>query len=123
MWFDGLELINIEVYKPYKPKHQMQWNVFYYSAADKKIKALNIFDHTNFSKAVDRKLKSCRDKNEFASRLHSELMYYFWCKSEYEILIKAWCGSKEEIKVDVYTQIMLNWNKFVKYVWSFRKEK
>ncbi len=31
-------------------------------------------------------------------------MYYFWSKSEWEILIKLWCGGRDEKeeKVDVY---------------------
>ena len=49
-------------------------------------------------------------------------MYYFWCKSEYEIILSPWCRSSkdEDKKIDIYTQVMANWNKFVDYVWSFK---
>ena len=51
-------------------------------------------------------------------------MYYFWGRSEYEVVIYPWCGGgeKESKKIDVYTQIMMNWDKFVEYVWGFKKK-
>lgn len=27
-------------------------------------------------------------------------------------------GDKEAIKIDIYSQVMLNWDKFVEYVWD-----
>ncbi len=89
------------------------------------ITTFNIFDHYSFNEDVKKYLKKCKDKTEFTKELKSSLMYYFWSKSEYEILIYPWCGGQntKEIKIDVYSQIMLNWDKFVDYVWSFRKDK
>ena len=46
-------------------------------------------------------------------------MYYFWCKSEYEVVIAPWGGSigANEVKIDIYTQVMNNWDVFLDYVW------
>ena len=87
------------------------------------ITILNIIDHYSFNEDVKQHLKKCKDKTEFTKELKSSLMYYFWSKSEYEILIYPWCGGQhtKEIKIDVYSQVMLNWDKFVDYVWSFSK--
>ena len=47
-------------------------------------------------------------------------MYYMWSKSEYEIIVSPWVGRAEDIKIDVYSQVHMNWDRFVDYVWSFR---
>ena len=36
--------------------------------------------------------KKCQTKDEFAKNLRSELMYYFWSKCEWEVLLKAYLG-------------------------------
>lgn len=100
----------------------MTWFVFYHSMNSQKIVPFNIFNHASFSDGVNKLLHKCTEKADFAEKLKKELMYYFWCKSEYEVLISPWCGVKntEDIKVDVYSQVMLNYDIFVDYVWSFK---
>lgn len=52
-------------------------------------------------------------------------MYWFWSKCEYEIVISPWVGrNKEEaeVKIDIYDQVMLNFNRFVDYCWSFKEK-
>ena len=99
----------------------MEWNVYYHDPNKQEIRPLNIFNHSRFNNDVQEHLKKCKDKGEFAEKLQTELMYNFWCKSEYEILICPWCFRKredEEIKVDIYSQVMLNWERFLDYVWN-----
>ena len=40
------------------------------------------------------------------------------------MIISPWCGGKntKDIKVDIYTQVMNNWNVFLDYVWNGKKE-
>jgi hypothetical protein len=70
-------------------------------------------------------LKKFKDKDEFAEELRRDLFYYFWAKSEYEILISAWCGSKDtqEVKVDIYSQVMNNFDIFCDYVWNSKQHR
>ena len=99
----------------------MEWNVFYHDHNKQEIRPLNIFNHSRFNKDVQEHLKKCKDKDEFAENLRRELMYNFWCKSEYEVLISPWCfkiREDDEIKVDIYSQVMLNWDRFLEYVWG-----
>lgn len=98
----------------------MKWNVFYYDINKRQITTLDVFNHCKFYNDVQENLKKIKDKEEFAKKLKSDLMYYFWCKSEYEVIISSWCGgmNTECIKVDIYTQIMNNWDIFVDYVWN-----
>lgn len=50
-------------------------------------------------------------------------MYYFWSKCEYEIILSPWAGQADDIKIDIYNQIMMNFDRFVDYCWSFKSEK
>lgn len=102
----------------------MEWNVYYYSINKKKMMILNIFDHDGFAKGIDSCLKKYSDKHEFAEAIEKELFYYFWSRAEYEILMKAWYGGNgvEEIKVDIYSQVMINFDRFIDYLWRFREK-
>ena len=59
-------------------------------------------------------------KEVMAEEIKAELMYHFWARSEYEVIIKEWCGKEAAIKVDIYEQLMLNWDRFIDYCWSQR---
>lgn len=101
----------------------MVWNVWRHNINNGLMETWNVFEHYNFNKDTIRDLRDFDDKEEFSRHLQSNLMYYFWCKSEYEIIIAPWCGTPDtkEKKIDIYMQIMVNWIRFVDYVWSFKK--
>ena len=103
----------------------MEWNVFYHDINKEEITTFNIFRHGSFSNDVQKSLKKFKDKNEFAEQLKRDLMYYFWSKSEYEIIISPWCGGRNtiDIKVDIYAQVMNNWEIFLDYVWNSKKRR
>lgn len=86
----------------------------------------NIFGHGGF-------LDDCRkaaaqfqdDRDAFLKEIHSSLMYYCWCKCEWEVIISGWPPSgdgKESRKTDAYTQVNMNWEHFADYVWNHREE-
>ena len=98
----------------------MTWNVYRYNINARKIEVFNIFDHQSFKDNVKKFRKTCATKDEFASKVRSDLMYFFWCRSEYEILIAGLFARDDEHaeKVDIYKQVMLNWKQFIDYVWE-----
>ena len=98
----------------------LRWYVYYHDWNDNKIKTFNIFNHGGFNEDVEKYLKKYKDKDEFAERLKSSLMYYFWSKCEWEVVITPWISRKntEDIKIDVYDQVMNNWEIFLDYVWN-----
>ena len=102
----------------------MEWTVYYYSINSKKIKTFNVFDHNHFMEAVKNHLRKCTSRDELADALKREAMYYFWGKCEWEILLKPWTdNSGEPVKIDVYSQLQMNWDRFVDYVWENRRKK
>lgn len=49
--------------------------------------------------------------------IRDSLRYAFWCKAEYEILAKAFLRTSEH-KIDVYSQVMMNFEHFYNYLMS-----
>lgn len=104
---------------------QLEWNVFIEYFNEKKIKPYNIFNHYSFCKdCIKYAKKRGMTKEKFAEEIRKSLQYYFWSKCEWEIILSAWIQSKSvpDVKIDVYEQIMLNFDIFIDYLWSHRKE-
>ena len=102
----------------------MKWNVYVHDFNKNEIKAYNIFEHRCFMEDLKKDFKECKNKDDFARKLRSELKYYYWSKAEWEIIISPWIGRKEscDIKIDVYDQITNNWEVFLDYVWKNMQE-
>lgn len=133
--------------------------VYVYNINAHKIEIFNIFNHGSFTQYAYKAMKNCKDKADFAKAIRGELLYYFWSKSEYELIVKLtddnrvflypWCGSrnsedekievtdetdfnwlgfakehiskqiyKNEAKIDIYDQVMFQFDKFIEYVWN-----
>lgn len=106
---------------------------------EKKLKDFNKLDDTTKQELV------------FKERVRKDLSYYFWSKSEWEVIVTTWppyvdseeidrlvkereehiskCGKFYQTdcnvnvgeKIDVYTQVMMNWDQFIDYLWNNRK--
>lgn len=101
----------------------MEWNVYYHDINRSKMSTINIFNHHGFSRDIKEVIRKYREKDEFIEQLKKELMYFFWSKAEYEIIIAPWCGGdreKEAKKIDIYEQVMMNYDIFSEYVWKNR---
>lgn len=98
----------------------LKWYAYYHDWNSDKIRPYNIFNHGSFREDVEKYLKKYKNKEEFAERLKSSLMYYFWSKCEWEVVITPWISRKDtkDIKIDVYDQVMNNWDVFLDYVWN-----
>lgn len=95
------------------------WNVCYYSSNAKDFKIFNIFEHNKLAEEVNNIMsKSWESKRFFGEAVRKELMYYFWSKCEYEIVLESWPVGDVQKKIDVYDQVMLNWDRFVDYLWG-----
>ena len=87
------------------------------------ITTYNIFNNLSFMAGLmDLKARFKKDNSivlkEQVKRL---LMYSFWSKEEYEIIIKS-LFEKEERKIDVYEQVMLNYDVFYDYLMNNWKQ-
>ena len=103
----------------------LEWNVYYESFNNRKIETFNLFDHGRFLADTKKNAKkNIHDYEAFKDQLRRDLMYYFWSKCEWEIILSAWIrkDSTKPIKIDVWDQVNLNWEVFCKYVWDHGAE-
>ena len=103
----------------------VKWNVYFENFNKRKIEIYNIFDHTGFVKDLQKTLrKSDITPDEITESIKRSLMYYFWSKCEWEIILSDWPPSDlfNKEKVSVYDQVMLNFDSFVGYILNHKKE-
>lgn len=110
----------------------MEWNVYVGNFNSRKIEVHNVFNHLRFVRDLTKELKKIeksdaseeKKKDDFAEAMRKELMYYYWSKCEWEVIVSHWPQGKDDRdeKIDVYDQVRLNWDKFVDYVWANRKD-
>lgn len=101
----------------------MKWNVIHYNINRNRIEKFNIFDHWSFRECAEKAAKKYKTKEEFAEQLKRELMYYFWSKAEWELIVRIednciflipWCGCRnpEEVKIEITDDASLDWVDF-----------
>ena len=97
----------------------LSWKVFVEDWSSGEIVDYDILA-SGFSERIKPIIKKVESFEEFKKELNSILMYYFWSKCEWEVIITGWPPSErvEERKVDVYEQIKLNFEVFAKYIWE-----
>lgn len=101
-------------------KKKLEWYVYADNINRKTFEHFNVFDHYRFSEDTKKNFKKNKDNfEEFKENLRRDLMYYFWSKCEWEIILSSWVGKSEEKKIDVFDQIEPNLEIFTKYVWDF----
>lgn len=99
----------------------LEWNVYIYNINSKKMERYNIFNHGGFVKELATIFKEI-PKEERPSKVKNCLQYFFWCKAEWEIIIKPWIGEEIEEKIDVYDQIYMNFYRFMSYIEAYRED-
>ena len=103
----------------------LEWNVYYHDWNHRELAVFNVFAHGSFYDECKKNArKNIHDYEAFKDQLRRDLMYYFWSKCEWEIILSAWIrkDSTKPIKIDVWDQVNLNWEVFCKYVWDHGAE-
>ena len=94
---------------------KLEWYVINYDFNRKEMEDFNIFRSVRFTEGVENLLKENLSFDEFVERLEKELMYAFWSKVEYEVMIGDVFGTIER-KVDIYSQVKPNVRLLAKYI-------
>lgn len=100
---------------------EMHWYVFVEDFNGRKIADYDIFRHWSFAEDVRKAYKKHKnDFDAFSEKVRGLLFYYFCSKCEWEIILSAWPPSDRipDKKVDVYEQVMMNWDVFIECVWT-----
>lgn len=105
-------------------KFNLVWNVLYYNFNSRKIETYNVLGGSYFIDELKKMMKKHKDKNDFAEALKREMMYHFWSRCEWELIIEAtednriflipWvgCSEPEKVKIDVTDDINFDWRGF-----------
>ena len=99
----------------------MHWYVLMYNMNSKMINTYDVFDHSGFYNDVKKLLVSDLGVDDFKEKLRRSFQYWFWCRCEFEVLVCGWSPSHKDVekKIDIYEQVMLNWDVFVDYVFNY----
>lgn len=99
-----------------------KWLVYNMDINAKKIIKFNVFDHTGYVKDLQdlfRKQAKNMTSEEVDERIKRITMYYFWSKTECEVVICGWpYPSYADVneKIDIYDQLSLHWDRFISYI-------
>ena len=113
---------------PYEDKpYTLEWWVIVsdYNGGD--IVLHNVFAHSGFMADIRKLAGQFREREEFLEQVRRALFYYYSTKCEWEIVIDHWPPSEDKkrlkpAKIDVYDQVMANWNIFCDYVWDHKAD-
>ena len=93
----------------------MHWFVMYYNSNAKQFQPYNVLKYREeFIKKLKKKVAS---KEEFADKMKTEMMYYFWSKCEWEVILSniddriimsPWVGP-EDVTLDVTDNEDFDW--------------
>lgn len=102
----------------------LEWNVYVGDFNTQRIKTYNIFNHAAFRDYCKCAVRMAKSPDEFEDMIRHDLMYHFWSKCEWEVIMSGWPPSKRfhDKKIDVYNQVRLNWGAFIDYLWNHRED-
>lgn len=105
----------------------IHWYVYVENFNARTIEKRDLFANGAHIKEIAKMFKKCgEDKDAFVKELRSELMYHYWSRCEWEVIITSWPpwpeGKFKDVKIDVFDQLSMNWDVFVDYIWDNRKE-
>lgn len=100
------------------------WNIYHHNFNADKIEVYNVVGGKYFFDKLKKMMKKHRDKTDFAKALKGEMMYHFWSRTEWElvieitednrILLSPWCGCREpeKVRIDVTNDTSFDWRGF-----------
>lgn len=130
---------------------KLSWNVFYYNRKNIKTFNI-FDHSSFCKEVINITKEYSQSKEIFRDKIITALRYYFWCKCEYEIIVTTFPtyvsneGLKKmeadrdkyirdygrckfvhpyldtELKVDIYTQVTMNIDHFIDYLWNHKEE-
>ena len=93
----------------------MEWYVLIENFNEKKIDYYNIFNNIKFSEGVKELLENFITFEDFVEKLEKKLMYAFWCKAEYEVIVSDLFETFNK-KIDIYSQVKPNIKILAEYI-------
>ena len=102
----------------------MEWYVYRHDSNKGKIIKYNVINTGVINHLIEMLNQIKKEKghwcyDDFTAAAMQIYRYYYWGRCEHEIIIKEWVGREAEEKVDVFDQLMLNWDIFVDHLYDY----
>lgn len=103
---------------------ELKWYAFRYDSNERKIKFINVLYGMKeeitkkVKKGAKDKWKLVTDYKSFKDYIKGELMYYYWSKSENEVVISDLHNKDTEEKHDIWWQLEPNLDRICEYIIS-----
>jgi len=111
-----LEDVTFKKYKDINKK-AFSWKVILHECNGDKIVVHDVLAYKK--DAIKKMRRQSSSIEEFEDKLSTMMASQYWSRAEYEVVVHAWCGGDAELKIDVYDQLKLNWDKFVEYCYNY----
>lgn len=106
----------------------LSWKVKYFDMNSQTIKDYDVLKHRYVN--IKHRKKECKTKEKFSESMRRAMVYHYWGKSEWELIIevdnenhvwlKPWVGCREpeKVKIDVTNEKNFDWKKFAAISYS-----
>lgn len=97
------------------------WKVLHYDINANKIEEYNVLQYKE--SLIKQLKKQCVDLEDFSKKMHGQMRYYYWARSEHELIIELkdirvflspWCGRKDAKCIEVFSDQSFDWLSFAK---------
>ena len=105
-----------------RESQQLSWFVMYYSFNSNKIESYDVLAHRESD--IKRLKKKAQTKDEFDNLMRREMLWYYWSKCEWELILEVdkdnhvwlvpWvgCRNPDEVRIDVTDRGDFDWVSF-----------
>ena len=105
----------------------IHWYVYEEDVNARTIEVVDLLSHPYMKRELPAILEQCNgSKDEFAKLIRTALMYQYWARCEYEIILTGWPPPNptrfKDLKIDIFDQVSMNWDAFIDYIWTHREE-
>lgn len=97
----------------------LNWYAFYYNWNKQKLDRTNVI-HNDLIESVKKGIKKHYSYEQIKDLVKSNLMWHYWCKSEWEVLVYDLMARDENKgeKIDIYYQLKPNLDRITEYLIS-----
>ena len=99
-------------------KKHLEWYVLEKDSNTRKLTRINVLNDYRVDEIMKKiKKEKAKTYEEIKEIIKRELMYYYWCKTEHEVLISGLFDDDLESaeKIDIWYQLEPNLNRIVEY--------
>lgn len=94
---------------------KLEWYAFMQGFNDDKLVYTNVI-RQDLIEEVKKAIKKNLNYDEIKEIVKTNLMYHYWSKSEYEVIVSSWAKKDFEEKIDVYYQLEPNIDRITQYL-------